>query len=165
MVRGRKPVPTALKLVKGERPDRMNTDEPMPEEGIPKCPVKTPAVVDVWNYTVQQLTAMRVLTMADRDLLLAYCQAVVMHREASRLLAQDGYILGHAVYEFDGQEIADRPKLVTHPAVKLQREAAATIKAFGTEFGLTPAARTRIRVGDQKASEQQEQGAGRLLSG
>ncbi len=155
MTRGRKPTPTVLKLVAGEkRKDRINTDEPQPGEGIPACPSEHPEVQRVWDYTVGQLARMRVVTMADRDVLLAFCQAVVMHREASAMLAQDGYVL-----------VEDRTgKVYTHPASRMLKDAAATIKAFGTEFGLTPAARTRIRVGDQKAPERNEARAARLLS-
>jgi P27 family predicted phage terminase small subunit len=151
MVRGRKPAPTALKLVKGEQKSRINNDEPQPEDGVPQCPSLLPAVREVWDYTVAQLRTMRVLTMADRDMLAAYCEAVVMHREASRIIARDGMLLhdGNGAYK--------------NPATLLQREAANAIKAFGTEFGLSPSARTRIKVGDQQP--EREQGSARLLSG
>lgn len=148
--RGRKPTPTALKLVKGEVPSRINHDEPQAEEGIPVCPVPDKMVRDVWDYTVDALRKMKVVTMADRDMLLAYCQAVVMHRRASEVLDRTGYLI----------EATDG--MFPNPAVRMQRDAAAMMKAFGTEFGLTPSSRSRIRVGDQKPAE----GAGpaRLLS-
>jgi P27 family predicted phage terminase small subunit len=152
MTRGRKPMPTQLKMIKGERQDRVNHDEPQPETGIPICPVSDRRVNEVWDYTVEQLRKMRVLTMADRDPLLAYCQAVVMHHRCSELLDGEGYL-------WQG---SDGDVMVPHPAVKMQREAALLIKQFGAEFGLTPSARTRIKVGDQEPAK--EQGANRLLS-
>lgn len=150
MTRGVKPAPTALKLVQGVAKSRINHDEPKPEDGIPLCPVPDKMVNEVWDYTVEQLRKMKVLTMADRDMLLAFCQAVVMHRRASELLDRTGYLI-------EAEE-----GLFPHPAIRLQREAAASMKAFGTEFGLTPAARTRIRVADQEPAK--PVGAARLLS-
>ena len=39
MTAGRKPKPTALKLIQGTyRPDRANPREPKPKAGIPPCP-------------------------------------------------------------------------------------------------------------------------------
>lgn len=151
MPRGRKPTPTALKLVAGARPDRINDDEPQPGEGVPDCPSRHPEVRRVWDYTVSQLTTMRVLTMADRDALGAYCEAVVQHRVASEILAKEGLIVE-----------GSHGGLVSHPAQKIQREAASMIRAFSTEFGLTPSARSRIKVGDTQPK--QEHGAQRLLS-
>lgn len=150
MVRGRKSVPTSLKLVKGERPDRVNHDEPQPEQGAPACPSRNPAVRKVWDYTVAQLTRMRVVTMADRDVLAAYCEAVVSFEQASQMIERDGPIM------------VTPNGLRAHPAVKMQRDAAAQLRSLASEFGLTPAARTRIKVADQ--SDSKPTGASRLLS-
>ncbi len=154
-MRGRKPTPTVLKLVAGQtRKDRLNDDEPQPGEGIPTCPSTDDEVRAVWDYTIDQLSRMRVVTMADRDLLATYCEAVVQHRRATEVISQRGIIVegSHGGW-------------VSNPAVKVQREAATQIRAFGTEFGLTPSSRTRIKVGAQKPSEAPEKGASRLLSG
>lgn len=155
MTRGRKPIPTVLKLVAGEkRKSRLNDDEPQPGEGVPTCPSDHPEVLAVWDYTAAQLARMRVVTMADRDALAAYCEAVVQHRVASEMLARDGLVVQ-----------GSHGGMVSHPAQKIQREAASLIRAFGTEFGLTPSARTRIKVGDQTPRESKTAGAERLLSG
>lgn len=147
---GRKPTPTRLKVLKGERPDRINHDEPQPGSGIPQCPSTDPEVRKVWDYMVDQLSRMQVITMADRDSLDAYCQAVVQHRRATEILNREGFLIEGAY----GTK--------KHPAATIQREALMAMKQFGGEFGLTPAARTRIKVADSKP--QQEQGASRLLS-
>jgi len=154
MVRGHQPSPTNLKLLRGDRPSRVNTDEPQPNEGIPECPSTNERVRAVWDYTMVQLLAMRTVTMADRDSLHGYCQAVVLFDDASLMLEEEGIIV------IAGS--SGRP--LPHPAQKIQREAANQLRAYANEFGLTPSARTRIRVGDQKPKDQQ-QGASRLLSG
>lgn len=152
MTRGRPPRPTALKLVAGERKkSRLNDDEPQPEDGLPQCPVTDKLVREVWDFTVEQLRKMKVITVADRDMLLAYCQAVVLHRRMSQHLDNTGYL-----YETEGG-------LAPSPALRQQKEAALLMKQLGCEFGLTPAARTRIKVADQKVPEEQKT-PGRLLS-
>jgi P27 family predicted phage terminase small subunit len=152
MVRGRKPRPTSLMLIAGDQKSRINKDEPEPEDGVPTCPSANESVQAVWDYTVRQLLKMRTITMAERDVLLAYCQAVVMHQDASRLVDEEGLL------------VSTERGLIPHPAVRIAREAALQIRAYAGEFGLTPAARTRIKVADQQAPKQ-EQGASRLLSG
>lgn len=154
MVRGRKPTPTALKLVKGEQKSRVNKDEPIPDDGIPVCPSPDERVQAVWDYTVEQLSRMRVLTMADRDVLALFCQAVVTWRGAQARIAREGMIL--QLPEGGTRTVA------AHPAYSVMTKAENTIMRCAGEFGLTPAARTRIQVGAQQPEMQQ--GAARLLS-
>jgi P27 family predicted phage terminase small subunit len=144
--------PTALKLLKGERNARLNHDEPIPDDGIPECPTDDPDVKEVWDYTIGQLLQMRTVTMADRDALHTYCEQVVQYRQAAQMVREDGPIV----------ESRLGPK--RHPALSIMRESAAIIKMFGRDFGLTPSARSAIKVSDQRP-KQTEAGASRLLSG
>lgn len=150
--RGFQPAPTALKVLKGERPDRINHDEPQPRDGLPACPPGvSKQVKEIWDYTIAELAQMRVITPADRDGLVAYCEAVALHRQASAVVAS----AGHADKALNGGH-------ARHPAIQVQREAAATMRAWAQEFGLTPAARTGIKVA---ATTERKVGAARLLSG
>lgn len=151
-MRGRKPTPTALKLVQGVENRRINDDEPQPDEGVPVCPSKNRRVREVWDYTMKQLQAMRTITMADRDNLHAYCQAVVLFEDATKILETEGLMSG----------AASSGRQMQHPATKIQASAMMNMRSLANEFGLTPAARTKIRVGDQ--TPDQKQGAQRLLS-
>jgi P27 family predicted phage terminase small subunit len=150
--RGPAPTPTGLRLVRGDRKDRINLDEPQAREGLPQCPIEAaPEVHDIWNYTIDQLDHMKIVTLADRDALYAYCEAVVLHRHASRLIATEGVVIEglHGGW-------------VKHPAHQIQRDAASVMRAFAQEFGLTPSARSTIKmhVNDSGA----DKGAARLLS-
>jgi P27 family predicted phage terminase small subunit len=150
--RGFQPAPTALKLLNGTRPDRINHDEPKPRDGLPVCPPDcSPQVREIWDYTVAELAVMKVLSPADRDGLRAYCEAVALHRMACEALANE--------------ELAEQALHggYRHSAVTIQRETAATMKTWAQEFGLTPAARSQIRVAGAKNPK--PQGAARLLSG
>lgn len=149
--RGPRPKPTNLRVLHGDRKDRINTSEPTPPAGVPEAPEElSDEVRAVWDYTVAQLAVMETATPADRDALVCYCEAVVTHRKASRLLARSNVL----VKGRNGQE------LVRNPVVQVQRDAASTIRGFAQEFGLTPSARSEISMGERR----RDAGAERLLS-
>lgn len=134
---GPAPKPTVLRLLHGDQPCRTNSNEPKPEPGKPICP---PEVSDdvraIWDYTLNHLIVMGVCTGADRDALLAYCEAVASHRKASALLAKSPPLIqGH------------RGVMVRNPALVIQQATAAIIRTYAHEFGLTPSARSEIRMG------------------
>jgi P27 family predicted phage terminase small subunit len=136
--RGRAPQPTALRVIKGDHhKSRYNFDEPIPRGLPPVCPDDVcEDVRAVWDYTVAELDAMGIAYAVDRDTLRCYCEAVVAHRRAcARLKESDILVRGRYGH------------LVRNPALQVQRDSAATIRAFAQEFGLTPSARTRIETG------------------
>jgi P27 family predicted phage terminase small subunit len=136
--RGPRPTPTKLRLLHGDKPYRINDDEPLPGHGSPQCPNEVaPEVREVWDHALNQLIHMDVATPADRDALLCYCEAVVTHRRASAILAKSQVLVPGAV----------KGTVTTNPAVRVQRDAAAVIRAFAHEFGFTPSARSEIRTG------------------
>jgi len=137
--RGPAPKPTQLRLLHGDRPARTNQDEPTPAAGRPECPADaTDEVRQVWDYTLSQLIIMGVATPADRDALRCYCEAVVTHRRASAILAKSQVLVPGAI----------KGTVVQNPAVRIQRDAASTVRAFAGEFGFTPSARSEIHKGE-----------------
>ena len=147
------PKPTALKVLRGDAPSRINRDEPPADTRWPVCPDDvTKEVRAIWNYTLDQMIRMGITSSADRDSLLAYCEAVALHREASKDVAAHGVLIpGH------------RGVLVRNPACAVQREAAAQIRQFAHEFGLTPASRSDIKMSNLRPSTGPD--AGRYLTG
>jgi len=132
--RGPAPKPTNLRILHGDRKDRINMNEPMPRRVLPEPPIDmTDDAREVWIYTIQELKPMQIATSADRDALAAYCEAVSLHRRATRLLAQSEILI-------KGQ----KGNVVRNPAVQMQRDAASTMKAYAAEFGLTPRARSEF---------------------
>lgn len=147
--RGPAPKPTALRLLHGQKPK--NPDEPMARVGTPDPPDWIDADVRaVWDRTVDELTHMGVLTTADRDTLVVYCQAVVNHAQAAQLVAKSGTLLRGR----DGG-------VVKNPACQIMRDQALLVRAMAQEFGLTPSARVSITT-NRKGSD--EHAAERLLS-
>jgi hypothetical protein len=72
---GRRPRPTALKLLKGEKnKDRINLDEPKPPQASVKKPQMAPDSGVVWDRVAPIALAMGTLTAADVDAFKAFCQ-------------------------------------------------------------------------------------------
>ena len=80
--RGTKPKPTALKLLAGAQPCRVNRDEPIAPQGIPEPPAYLDArALEFWGELAPMLGAMRVLTLADRHALALLCDSFSRWRE------------------------------------------------------------------------------------
>jgi len=134
--RGPAPKPTALRVLHGDRKDRINRNEPQPRVAEPQPPAGlSDEVLGHWHFYVGELRAMHTLAAADRDSLVCLCEAVARHRRASELLAGSDVL----VKGLHGG-------LVRNPAVAVQRDAALEIRAFAQEFGLTPSARSVIKL-------------------
>lgn len=144
MVRGPAPMPTRLRLLKGDHhKSRFATNEPMPRDTLPEPPAgMSQEVRQVWDYTLRELVAMKLAHAADRDAIVCFCEAVVAHRRASALLAQSNVLIKGL-----------HGGLVRNPAVVVQRDAAQVIRAFAQELGLTPSARTRIQTEGRTGGE------------
>ena len=73
--RGRKPKPTALKLLEGNPGKRpINEHEPVPPKGTVKCPTwLEPEAKKEWKRLAPSLEAMGVLTQADLTSMQSFC--------------------------------------------------------------------------------------------
>lgn len=140
--RGPAPKPSHLRILEGtdrrghagRRLDRSR--EPVAPDGELEPPYKLSAEVQqVWDQTVADLEAMGIGSPADCSVLVAYCEAVVVHRIASRLLAETSILV-----------LGSRGTLIINKALLVQREAAYQVLRLAQEFGLTPAARMRVEV-------------------
>jgi P27 family predicted phage terminase small subunit len=143
------PKPTKLRVLHGERAGRINRNEPQPAPGLPEPPPELDeAARAIWDFVVGELDAMGLAQRPDTHQLHAYVQAVRLHAQASVLVQKAGPL----ITDRDGD-------LRTNPAVRIQRESARTMLAFGREFGLSPAARVSLTT--QRVAENY---ASRLLS-
>lgn len=138
---GPKPKPTALRLVHGDRKDRINTREPAASKKAPRCPSWLPKEARaVWRRTVSQLSEMGVASETDTDLLATYCMAVVTFQRATEEVEREGILI-------EGR----RDGKVKNPAVQIQRDAARAIAQIGAEFGLSPSSRSRLQRTEDEA--------------
>jgi len=132
--RGPVPAPTAMKLRRGVRADRINREEPVPGLGAVIPPPMSEEAREVWDRLAPPLIAVGVLTPWDVDMFAHYCEIVVVARTAAELV--QGRFLARG----------RRGGFVTSPARRAYRDAVMVLRALAQEFGLTPSARSQIRV-------------------
>jgi P27 family predicted phage terminase small subunit len=136
------PKPTHLKVVTGNPGKRpLNKNEPRPKRGMPKCPARLDGIARrLWFELAAELHAMGVLTFADRQSLALLCEAVQDYRKARAILADRG-----TTYETMTQ--AGSVMYRNRPEVAVASDAWRRARTMIGEFGLTPAARSRIKAG------------------
>ena len=142
-MRGRKPKPTALKLLQGTaRKHRMNAAEPKPRKAVVRCPAWLNAAEKRhWARLHKELVAMRVFTPADADSLAD--MAVLTERTIAAKKAID--TAGLVVKSPSGFP-------VQNPYIGVYNAAMKQLVDLRARFGLTPSDRTRIRAIPEAAS-------------
>lgn len=149
---GRKPKPLELKQLEGDiHKARWNLNAPKPKKNRPPCPriIKGHAKQE-WNRIVPELEALGLLTNIDMAALVAYCKAW-----------ERAYIAELKIEELSNMspsQIAYLHKttngnLIINPLLSVANKAYDQMKSFITEFGMTPASRTRINLGNKSADE------------
>jgi P27 family predicted phage terminase small subunit len=134
----RRPTPTQLKIVKGNPGGRpLNKAEPKPPTGIPPCPewfATGSYSRQMWDRVAADLDRMGVLTLVDATALEMLCIAYEEFRDADDQVAGEGL-----TFKRDGF-------IKKNPAVTVRSEAWRKVMNGLIEFGLTPAARTRVQT-------------------
>jgi P27 family predicted phage terminase small subunit len=142
-MRGRKPVPNQLKVVRGS--NRVNYDEPEPPAGKPKRPSwLTGEARTYWARLVRLLDRMHVLTVADGPALALLAVTYAEYVAADRAL-RDAAGLEHPTYVVVGTAGGMLHK--TRPEVHIRADAHRRLIQAMAQFGLTPADRSRLKVG------------------
>jgi P27 family predicted phage terminase small subunit len=158
---GRTPKPTALKLLQGNPGRRpINESEPKPEAGVPAMPDYLDAAAQAeWDRLIPILTKMRVLTVADGAELALYCQTHSRLLEAEEEITRLGVTLEEAITRDRGD--GSDPKVIGYkykknPAVTVRTECIKMLRAFLSDFGLSPAARTRVHAAPTDDNSQRD---------
>lgn len=133
-LRGPQPKPTELRILEGRVQHRaLPEHEPKPRIGPPACPSwLDPEAKREWRLIVREwrLAAPRLLTRVDGGVLASYCQARARQAQAEEEISAD----------LRAGEGLDRSKVLTASKYSAQ------VRAFAQELGLSPAARTRLRL-------------------
>lgn len=137
-MRGRKPKPTAQKLLAGNPGKRpLNKHEPQAPTLTSADPPLwlTDLAREAWDWYAPRLIASKTLTETDLHNLEAFCAAYSRWR-----IAEDD-IKKHGITVFSVQG-----GVVKNPAVTVANEALKQLATFGASLGLDPASRARIQV-------------------
>jgi len=138
-MRGRKPKPSHLKLVQGDPGKRgVAGTEPKPEVKTiaPPAWLPDPAKTE-WRRIMPELVRWGLMTVLDVGALAGYCAAYAQFRKAQMAINKKG-----AIYESQsrlGKMFRVRPEIT------VMNEALRQMRGFAAEFGLTPAARVRLK--------------------
>lgn len=142
---GPPPKPTALKLIEGNPGRRpLNKNEPKPPIARPAAPAfLTGHAAGEWARIVDRLADVGLMTDIDVATLAAYCQAYGRWVQAEEALAvfaaRDPVNHGLIIKTSNGNAIQS-------PLVGAANTAMQLMHKFAVEFGMTPAARSRLDV-------------------
>lgn len=161
---GRRPKPTALKLVAGNPGKRaINKREPKPKRLSPSCPAYLGDEAKVaWGRLCVLLDRMGVLTEADSLALERLCDCYSEILECRELIARQGRIYSSVTTrtidesgEVNTTVEEVKSLLKANPAVAMLGDADRRFKSYLVEFGLTPAARSKVH-GSSKDDDKPE---------
>lgn len=138
-MRGRKPIPTQLKLLSGNPGKRpLNEGEPQPAPLAPSCPPElSQAAKEEWNRLVPELVALGLMTRLDRAALAAYCQAYAIYLDAIQAVQKYGQLV---------KSPNEYPMM--SPYLTIANRQAEIMIRIASEFGFTPASRSRISAAE-----------------
>lgn len=147
---GRRPKPTKLKILNGNPGKRpLPGDEIDPGSGAPDMPSWLPhAAQDEWRRIVPRLLALGLLSDVHLGALVGYCEAFAEVKLCLETLAAGAFV--------------ETPSgLKTHPAARLKDAASKRMKGYLVEFGLTPAAQSKVHA--EPAREKERHGKSRFF--
>ncbi|CAJ2878554.1 P27 family phage terminase small subunit [Burkholderia pseudomallei] len=145
-MRGRKPTPTALKLVRGNPGKRpLNDAEPSPPAvSDMECPHWLSAAAKPhWPAIADQLHRAGLLTDIDHTALGLYCEAFARWVDANEKVVK----LGAVVKSAHGYPIPS-------PYLQVANQAYAQLTRMLAEFGMTPSSRSRVTAKKPDPAEQ-----------
>lgn len=143
--------PNHLKALAGDREDRLNRDEPVPDVSDVRPPLELPEDAQaVWDRLAPDLVDKRVLTAWDVDAFSEFCRTVAVYNRAAA--------------EVDALPLTAKGAaggVTVQPAFRVMQAAAQMMRSTGQRFGLTPGDRAALKV---SSNEGPASGSERLLS-
>lgn len=146
-MRGRKPVPTELKILRGNPGQRpLNALEPQPEQAATLDP---PDYLDdqgrrEWVAKAPMLQRLGLLTEADLDTFGLYCQTFARWKHAQKQIALYGMV--HVTEKTGSLQIS--------PWLSIANKAQSECQKLLVEFGCTPSSRSRVTVSKRPSANQ-----------
>ena len=141
---GRKPVPTALKLLRGNPGHRrINLAEPAPQPAILACPEHLgPIAKAEWARLAPLLHNLRLLTELDRAALASICECWERSVKASEAITKYGLVMRK------GDVVS------ASPFIRIANQNLEQMRKLLTEFGMTPSSRSRIAAAPKQEPEE-----------
>jgi P27 family predicted phage terminase small subunit len=136
-MQGRKPKPTAIKLLEGNPGKRaLNHAEPKPRVVLPRPPEHLSDEEKVqWKLKVKELYPLGLITTIDTDALAMYCVIFVRWLKAEKMVREKGEIIKTAA-----------GNIIQNPYLSIANRALEQLNKLGAEFGMTPSSRSRVKA-------------------
>ena len=133
--------PTHLRLVKGNPSKRaINKNEPKPPSGVPPIPKHFDKRGKYWFKRMgEELDAVGVMSTLDAKALELLVEAYTEYRHHCEVLDKEGYT--YQTSSATGEKIVK-----AHPAAAMKADAWKRIRAMLSEFGMTPASRSKVEI-------------------
>lgn len=133
--RGPQPTPTSTLKLRGSWRGETRDGEPATEVAAPSAPewLNGEARAE-WDRVVPELIGRQTLSRADRGVLALYCHAWAEFVQTSSLVDEQGYTITTTTGE------------IINPVVVVMNKAAERLLKTADRFGLSPAAKARVRA-------------------
>lgn len=154
---GRKARPPALKLLEGRGKGTDSGGRKVkPAPAFIRLPPDAPATLGPiaraeWDRVVPELARLELLTPIMCAQLTAYCEMVETFVRATEEVHEKGLTVENRSVKKDGTESV---WFTANPAVTVQRNAQAAVRAWSAEFALTPASAGKVSAPEGPKGEQ-----------
>jgi P27 family predicted phage terminase small subunit len=152
-MRGRKPKPTALQLAEGDprklgvhRLEQKLKAEAKGSRGLPNCPSHLKGRArKAWKSWSEELERMNLDCRPDAQMLEGACVAYEAAVECYETIQKQGRLVAKRILDPQTNTLVVA-NVKPHPAVAQMNAAWLLLKAFCSEFGLSPVSRTRLAI-------------------
>ena len=140
-MKGRKPVPTHLKMLHGNPGKRpLNRDEPVPEGELTDPPEWMPeSQKTAWNYAIQHAPA-GLLKKLDRSILVVWVVAEDLHHRAAEMVEKFGILT----------KAPNTGLPIQSPYLPVVNRQALIMMKAAEQLGFTPVARSRVQIAEPR---------------
>lgn len=170
---GRPPKPTALKVLEGNRGKRaIPAQEPDPDYlqdlTAPSWLARVPGAVEVWDELAQPLRDAKLLTRVDVTALSQLAVSIAQYRRAATQTGEN--LIKAKMVENDEGDLVPAGEHI-NPWMLVQSMSFKQANVLMQQFGMTPAARTRVAInpqgdlfGNANGSSSAQSGPGRFFA-
>ena len=152
-MRGRKPKPTAQQVAEGDprklgvhRLEQKLEAEAKGSRGLPKCPPHLKGLArKAWRFWSEELAHMNLDCRPDALMLEGACIAYQAAIDAYETIQKQGPLVAKRILDPESNKLVVS-NVKPHPAVAQGNAAWMLLKAFCSEFGLSPVSRTRLAI-------------------
>jgi P27 family predicted phage terminase small subunit len=152
-MRGRKPKPTELQIAEGDprkhgvhRLEKRLEGEAKGSRGLPRCPAHLQGLArKAWKMWSEELERMNLDCRPDGPMLEGACIAYETAIECYETIKKQGRMIARRILDPQTNTLVVGG-LKPHPAAAQMNAAWMVLRAFCSEFGLSPVSRTRLAV-------------------